>query len=82
MVWNKIQEDDVWKLSLRLPLLSVAKRLKSGEVNPSIDYDDYFFFQSTMKEFFVNVMVYSLEHLCQKSLILSVYLYLYYLYTY
>lgn len=41
-VWNKVREDDVWKPSLyRIPLLCVAKRLKSGEVNP-VDYDGFF----------------------------------------
>lgn len=42
VVWNKVQEDDVWKPSLHLyPLLFVAKRLRSGEVNP-VDYDGFF----------------------------------------
>lgn len=42
VVWNKVQEDDVWKPSLHLvPLLTVAKRLRSGEVNP-VDYDGFF----------------------------------------
>ena len=43
VVWNKVQdEDDVWKPSLHLiPLLWVAKRLKSGEVN-LVDYDGFF----------------------------------------
>ena len=42
VVWNKVQEDDVWKPSLHLvPLIFVAKRLRSGEVNP-VDYDGFF----------------------------------------
>ena len=42
MVWNKVEEDDVWKPFLHLiPLLQVAKRLKSVEVNP-VDYDGFF----------------------------------------
>ena len=42
VVWNKVQEDNVWKLSLNLiPLLSVAKRLRSGQVNV-VDYDGFF----------------------------------------
>lgn len=41
-VWNKVQEDNVWKPSLRLvPLLGVAKLLRSGEVN-LVDYDGFF----------------------------------------
>ena len=42
VVWNKVQEDDVWKPSLHLiSLLGVAKRLRSGEVN-LVDYDGFF----------------------------------------
>jgi hypothetical protein len=42
LVWNKSQDSDVWKPSLhRIPLLWVAKRLRSGEVNP-VDYDGLF----------------------------------------
>ncbi|KAF8804915.1 hypothetical protein BYT27DRAFT_7169820 [Phlegmacium glaucopus] len=42
LVWNKVYGDDVWKPSLhRIPLLLVAKRLRSGEVNP-VDYDGFF----------------------------------------
>lgn len=43
VVWNKVQEDDVWKPSFRVApsLLSVAKILKSGEVN-FVDYDGFF----------------------------------------
>jgi hypothetical protein len=42
VVWNKVEEDDVWKPSLHLvPLLWVAKRLRSGEVNV-VDYDGFF----------------------------------------
>ena len=42
VVWNKVQEDDVWKPSLHiLPLIWVAKRLRSGKVN-FVDYDGFF----------------------------------------
>ena len=42
VVWNKVQEDNVWKPSLHLvPLLSVAKQLRSGQVNV-VDYDGFF----------------------------------------
>lgn len=42
VVWNKVQEGDVWKPSLHLiPLLCVAKLLRSGEVN-FVDYDGFF----------------------------------------
>jgi len=42
VVWNKVQQDDVWKPSLhRISLIGVAKRLNSGEVNP-VDYDGFF----------------------------------------
>ena len=42
VVWNKVQEADVWKPSLHLlPFFEVAKRLRSGEVNP-VDYDGFF----------------------------------------
>ena len=42
VVWNKVQEDNVWKPSLHLvPLLSVAKRLESGQVDV-VDYDGFF----------------------------------------
>ena len=52
MVWNKVQEDNIWKPSLyRIPLLGVAKRLRSGEVNP-VDYDGFFeHILSTAEEF-------------------------------
>lgn len=40
VVWNKV--GDVWKPSLhRIPLFGIAKRLRSGEVNP-VDYDGFF----------------------------------------
>ena len=42
VVWNKVQEDDVWKPSLHLvPLLQVAKLLRSVEIK-SVDYDGFF----------------------------------------
>ena len=42
VVWNKVQQDDVWKPSLHsIPLIEVAKRLNSGEVN-FVDYDGFF----------------------------------------
>ena len=41
VAWNKIQEDEVWKPSLRVPLLWISKRLRSSEVN-SIDYNGFF----------------------------------------
>ena len=42
VVWNKVQEDNVWKPSLHLvPLLQVAKLLRSVEIK-SVDYDGFF----------------------------------------
>ena len=42
IVWNKVQEDNAWKPSLHhISLLWVARRLRSGEVNP-VDYDGFF----------------------------------------
>jgi hypothetical protein len=42
VVWNKVEESDVWKPSLHhIPLFGVAKRLRSSEVDP-VDYDGFF----------------------------------------
>ena len=42
VVWNKVQEDDVWKPFLHLiPLLCVAKQLRSGVYNV-VDYNGFF----------------------------------------
>ena len=42
VIWNKAKEDDVWKPYLHLvPSLSMARRLRSGQVD-FVDYDGFF----------------------------------------